>query len=228
MRITAAAFTVLLLLSACARPSRPAAPTPPAIPSPGSGTVYSLVPAESVLTVYAYRAGALASFGHNHVLVLTGLTGELHVPSDAMQVSGDIHARVADFRVDEPAARQAAGADFPGEIAAGDIAGTRQNMLGPQLLDAAHFPELHASILRAQGGPSDYAVSVAVTVRGVGTQQDFPARVTTSPGELAADGEISLSQRALGLAPFSILMGALSVDDSVRVRYHIVARAAGS
>jgi hypothetical protein len=228
MRTKTLALAALLLVSACARPPRPAAPTAPPIPVAGPGAVYRLVAEDSALTVYVYRAGPMASFGHNHVLVLAGLTGELHVPENPEQVSGDIKAQVTDFRIDEPAARQAAGADFPGEIATGDISGTRQNMLGPQLLDAAQFPELHASVLRAHGGPSEYAVTLALTVRGVGSTQDFPAHLTVTPGELTAEGEIRVSQRALGLPPFSILLGALAVDDSLRVRYHIVARATGS
>jgi YceI-like domain len=228
MRRHVAALVALLLVSACARPPRPPAPPPPAIPAAGPGTVYRLVPEDSLLTVYAYRAGPLASLGHNHVLVLAGLSGELHLPANPEQVSGDITAQLADFRIDEFAARQAAGADFPGEIAAADVAGTRQNMLGPQLLDAAHFPELHASVLRAHGGPSEYAVTVSLTVRGVASTQDFPAHLTITPQELTAEGEIRLSQRALGLPSFTALMGALSVDDSLRVRYRIVARTAGS
>jgi hypothetical protein len=228
MRAGTLAVAALVVVSACARPPRPAAPTAPPVPVAGPGAVYRLVPEDSVLTVYAYRAGPMASFGHNHVLVLAGLTGELHVPDNPEQVSGDIKAQLADFRIDDPAARQMAGADFPGEIAAGDISGTRQNLLGPQLLDAAQFPELHASVLRAHGGPSEYAVTLAVTVRGVGSTQDFPAHLAITPGELTAEGEIRVSQRALGLPPFSILMGALSVDDSLRVHYRIVARATGS
>jgi hypothetical protein len=228
MRAKVLAVAALLLASACARPPRPAAPAAPPIPALGPGVVYRLVPEESVLTIYAYRAGPLASHGHNHVLVLSGLSGELHVPEDRERVSGDIKAQVADFHIDEPAARRAAGADFPGEIAAGDIAGTRQNMLGPQLLDGAQFPELHAGVLRAHGGPSEFAVTLALTVRGVGSTQDFPAHLTITPSELTAEGEISVSQHALGLPPFSILLGALSVDDSLRVRYRVVARTAGS
>jgi len=228
MRAKIFAVAAFLMVAACARPPRPPAPGAPAIPAPGPGVVYRLVPEESVLTVYAYRAGPMAAHGHNHVLVLTGLTGELHVPDDHEQVSGDITARVGDFKIDEPAARQAAGADFPGEIPAKDIAGTRQNMLGPQLLDGAQFPELHASVLRAHGGPSEYAVTLALTVHGVGSTQDFPAHLTMTPRELTAEGEISVSQHALGLQPFSILLGALSVDDSLRVRYRVVARTGGS
>jgi hypothetical protein len=228
LSVKAAAIAALLLVSACARPPRPGAPPAPPVPAAGPGVVYRLVPEDSLLTVYVYRAGALSSFGHNHVLVLTGLTGELHLPDNREQVSGDITARVGDFGIDDAAARQAAGSDFPGEIAAGDIAGTRQNMLGPQLLDAAHFPELHASVLRAHGGPSEYAVTLALTVRGAGSTQDFPAHLTITPGELTAEGEIRVSQRALGLAPFSIMLGALAVDDSLQVRYRIVARTTGS
>jgi hypothetical protein len=42
---------------------------------------------------------------------------------------------------------------------------------------------------------------------------------------LRASGELSLRQSALGLKPFSVMLGALQVLDEIKVRAQIVARA---
>ena len=41
---------------------------------------------------------------------------------------------------------------------------------------------------------------------------------------LSISGTLPLKQSELGLTPFSALMGALQVQDEMRVRFHIVAR----
>ena len=59
------------LLAACPSPPRVSPSAPPA-PAAGVaahvGTLYTIVPAESLLTIRVYKAGALAAAGHNHVI----------------------------------------------------------------------------------------------------------------------------------------------------------------
>ena len=45
-------------------------------------------------------------------------------------------------------------------------------------------------------------------------------------GTLEASGEFPLRQSELGLTPFSAMLGALQVQDEMRVSFHIVAQAA--
>jgi len=47
-------------------------------------------------------------------------------------------------------------------------------------------------------------------------------------GVLTATGEFPLRQSELGLTPFSAMLGALQVQDEMRIRLRVVARAAGS
>ena len=80
-----AVVLLVLSLSACAtlRP-RPAASPAPAPPSsrlqslPPSGA-YPVDSQNSELRVLVYRAGPLANFGHNHVLVNRGVSGVVQV-----------------------------------------------------------------------------------------------------------------------------------------------------
>ena len=47
-------------------------------------------------------------------------------------------------------------------------------------------------------------------------------------GELTASGELPIKQTDLGLTPFSALLGALAVQDELRVRFRFVAHAAAT
>ncbi|MGH8275601.1 MAG: YceI family protein, partial [Steroidobacteraceae bacterium] len=56
----------------------------------------------------------------------------------------------------------------------------------------------------------------------------MPVHYERRAGELIVSGEGPLRQSDLGLTPFTALMGALAVQDEMRVRFRIVARAANT
>jgi hypothetical protein len=68
---------------------------------------------------------------------------------------------------------------------------------------------------------------VQTTVRGQLRTISVPVRYEFVAGALIVSGEAALKQSELGLTPFSALLGALQVQDEMRVRFRIVARAAG-
>jgi hypothetical protein len=51
-----------------------------------------------------------------------------------------------------------------------------------------------------------------------------PVSYTLGANELLAQGELTLKQTDLGLAPFTALLGALAVQDEMQLQFHIVAR----
>ena len=106
-------------------------------------------------------------------------------------------------------------------------AGTRSNMLGQALLDAARFPELKVSgrVLRLTA-PDAAQLAVEVLLRGQVTRLELPVRFAwRDAATLEVDGELELRQTQLGLAPFSVMMGALQVEDLMHLRFRLVARA---
>ena len=217
-----------------ATPPAQATPAPPVAP-PRLGTPYDVVPEASLLVVLVYRAGALASAGHNHVIASHELTGTLYVPPDVRRGSFELHVPVATLTVDEAALRaQQSAADFPPDVSEGAKQGTRRNMLGAALLDAEHSPEI---VLRGVGiapaaAPAGAAAAAAqaVVARVESTIRDqqrsfsVPVCYRLGDGVLTATGEFALRQSELGLTPFSAMLGALQVQDEMRIRFHIVAR----
>jgi hypothetical protein len=223
-------ITLLILLTGC--PTRPTSPPSGtreiAPPAPlHVGRPYDIVAAQSLLTVLVYRAGPLARAGHNHVIASHELTGTVYVSGDPARSSCELHVLVGSFTVDEPElrARERSESDFPPQVPLSARDGTRANMLGEAVLDAMHYPVVDITCLQLETGTTT-AARVRLVVRGRATLLMVPLKYSPGPLELTVDGELTLKQTELGLTPFTALLGALQVQDEMRVRFHLVARAA--
>jgi polyisoprenoid-binding protein YceI len=220
---------LFLLLAASAlagcgtrRPPAPSAAPLPVRSAPLAGDSLVLDCAASTLRVLVRREGALASLGHNHVLLLHPAAGEFRLSSGA--AVGSFEFAVDAAQIDEPAARAVAGPEFPGVVPADDIAGTRRNLLGPAVLDSAQWPRIRVEVASVSGGPEPSEVAAYLTVRDHRTPVAVPVQVTRQGEVVVASGELGLSQRALGLEPFSVLFGALRVADRLDTSFHLVLR----
>jgi len=235
----------LAMLSGCPSPPRAPPPLPPAapgaappavapVPAPHVGTPYQILPQSSLLTVLVYRGGTLASAGHNHVIASHDLSGAVYIPSAVMQSSFEVHVPVGTLTVDEAELRaQQPAAEFPPDVSESAKQGTRRNMLGEALLDAQRNPEIVLQSLQLEPAGSAAANSGAVlahvqsSVRGQLRTFTVPVRYRLEgKGALEISGEFPLRQSELGLTPFSAMLGALQVQDEMRVNFHIVAHAA--
>lgn len=231
---------VLLLAAACAfsgctpapresaAPPAVVAPAAPAPAAPASAAVYVVDAPRSEVRILTFRAGPLARLGHSHVLISRDVTGRVTLPEQDAPSTFELEVPVATLAVDEPAARSEEGDEFASVPSATDVEGTRRNLLGPQVLDAAAFPVVRVTGSAANGGPADYVVAARLEVRGRATPLEIPVRVQRTGSELVARGEFRVAQSALGLTPFSVALGALQVRDELVVRFRIVAVSASS
>jgi hypothetical protein len=243
------ATVVIFCLTGCpTRPHGPVSPTPISVPpgvppaqpgtpeapghEPGTSTrighPYDVVSSESLLIILAFRGGALAKAGHNHVIASHDVRGTFYVPDDVLQSTFELHIPVGQLSIDEPQLRTQEGSDFPPQVPDSAKEGTRRNMLSEALLNGAQYPELILSSQRLQRGPMGTSVlaDVQVTVRGQSHVIPVPVAYSLVGGELVALGELPIKQSDLGLTPFSAMLGALQVQDELRVRFRIVARQA--
>jgi polyisoprenoid-binding protein YceI len=187
-----------------------------------------VVASESLLTILAFRGGAFAKAGHNHVIASHDVSGAFYVPDDVLRSTFELHVPVAQLMIDEPTLRAKEGPDFPTDVPDSAKEGTRHNMLSEALLNGAQYPEFTLVSQRMQPGSmgSSVQADVQVTIRGQSHTVQVPVAYTLSGGELVASGELPLKQTDLGLTPFSALLGALQVQDELRVKFRIVARQA--
>jgi hypothetical protein len=231
------AAALALLLAACgAPPPRPPNPHPAAPPPANAhGTAYRIDSAHSELRLLVYRAGALAALGHDHVIVNRALEGWVSPAGSSAGAAFFLSIPTSGFVVDEAAARAQEGAEFSEAVGDDAKAGTLHNMLSPALLDAQNYAAITVQSISiepgaAQAPPADGQVSPAgmqatlrITVAGHDSSLVLPFTVETSAGRLHAQAAFTVQQTALGLTPFTALLGALRVDDQLRVKLNLLA-----
>ena len=220
-----------LLLAACgAFKARHAAPprSEESISRPGlpPGIVYHIDENQSELRILVYRAGPLARLGHNHVMVNRAISGAVSLADAAGASEFWLNVPVAGFVVDDAEARREEGADFAGDVPDDAKSGTLHNMLSAALLDAEKFPEITVESVAASGaqnGPGASTATVAISVAGHESKVDVPFTLQVDSHRLSATGSLELRQSLLGLTPFSLMLGALQVQDAMTIKFDIVA-----
>ena len=200
----------------------PAAGTPAAkMPSAGS---YRIDSSQSELRVLVYRAGALANFGHNHVICNRSVNGSIDVAPTLTASSFLLSAAVAGFIVDDSQARSEEGEDFAGEVSDGAKSGTWNNMTGPAVLDAMQYPVISVHSARLDTIQQTLTATVLVNVAGRESTVSVPFVLHDEPYGLSATASFELNQSALGMTPFSLMLGALAVRDTLLVKLKVIAQ----
>ena len=185
------------------------------------GKIYRIDQAQSELRILVYRAGPLARFGHNHVVVNRSIQGAAKVAGGRVGFSLNVPAER--FMVDDPQARREEGADFAAPVPEDARSGTLQHMLSAAVLDADAFPEI--SVIGVAGFPGAAPMRFTVTIRVAGHEStvEVPLTLKIDARSLSAAGSLELRQSALGLTPYSLMLGALQVQDALIVKFKIVA-----
>lgn len=226
---------VLVLLALSLAACRPTAQRPEVLPGqspaplPGS-VLFTLDDEGSRVRLRVYRDGPMAALGHNHVLTVHGISGWLQLHGEPTRSRVFLQFPVARIDVDDPALREAAGEEFSAPITPGGRAGTQRNMLGEQVLDAAHHASVtmrSTDIIRPPGaGAGTLRLTMQVTLRGRDASVEVPVSWQRQGDRLTVQGEFSLLQSQFGIVPFSVMMGALRVHDRIDIDFDLVARRA--
>jgi hypothetical protein len=225
----------LVVLSCTA--SKPPAPQPPSeprtipqaraerlppadVPVPGS---YRIDSSQSELRLLIYRAGALASLGHNHVIQNRSVNGSIDVAPTVASSSFSFSAAVAGFVIDDSQARAEEGDDFSSEVSDSAKSGTWNNMTGPAVLNAEKYPVIGVRSVRVDELSGVLTATVIVTVAGHESSVMVPFKLHKEAYGLSATAAFELNQSAIGLTPFSLMLGALAVRDTMQVKLKIIA-----
>jgi hypothetical protein len=211
-----------LLAAGCAQvpPAAPPAATPPGAPDLDAAyyrdaaargeKVYRVEPGDSLVVARVYRGGRLARLGHDHVVSSRESRGFI----DADRGRGDLYLALESLVVDEPAQRAAAGFDStPSES---DIAGTRSNML-EKVLAAERFPFV---VLRVRA-VAQATLEAELSLHGMTRPLRIPAKIESRGDRLDASGSFAINQTDFGIEPFSVLGGALAVQDRIELSFTI-------
>lgn len=226
------AVCVVALFSACGAPEmRPpktdtahaVGPVPPPEWALEKGQLVPMNTRRSRIVIRVYRGGRLAHLGHNHVLEVRGMQGDLKQLDNGGGLA-KLTIPVDEIVVDDAAARTRAGADFASQPKASAIAGTRSNLLGEKVLDAVNWPVVKLIARVADLQAADAVAQLYLNVRGVSRLYQVPVKGVSEDGGFGVSGILKLRQSDFGITPFAVLGGALRVQDEIEAEFLIVGR----
>jgi len=169
-------------------------------------TRYALSPDSRVL-VDLRATGLLRALGHNPTLVA-------HPEPTTLEVAeGDAGTTMATIALQFLVSR----IDLPEDISREDRDKMRENMAGDEVLDAARFPAVEVSA-QWRGTMESGRLDVDATVRGRTHALGMDVVLQRASDSLVARGTWEGRLTDLGIKPFRALMGALKLEDWVRLR----------
>lgn len=182
--------------------------------APDAGAVLKIDSAQSLIAVTVRRGGALARLGHDHVVASHDVTGTVQ----PAQNRADFQFRLDQMKVDEPDLRRVAGLEK--QPSADAVDGTRTNML-TKVLDAERYPLV---TVHAERGAASDPLDVAITLHGVTRSYGIPVDLREAGGVMTVSGTLTLNQTDFGLVPFSVMGGAMAVQDRMELRFTLIAK----
>jgi hypothetical protein len=239
IKISLQAMLLCGLLTACSQlpapppsapapvPNQPAATAPAAVAKPAGTSVkppaaaaavpvplLHIDPAQSLIAVTVRRGGMLARLGHDHLVAARTVSGTV-APA---QNRADFQFRLDQLTVDEAPLRAAAGLEK--QPSADAIEGTRTNML-TKVLDAGRYPLV---AVHAERGAPGQPLQTTITLHGVSRTLAIPVDIRVNAGIITVTGAVNLKQSDFGIVPFSLMGGALAVQDQLELKFTLVAR----
>jgi len=222
-----AAALLASLLAGCVAPVRELAPAPGApadfpeayyrAAAAQGRPVFRVDPAESLVVIEVRRAGRLARLGHDHVVASHEVEGYI-APEEGR---ADLYVALARMTVDEAVLRAEAG--FDTQPSDSDIEGTRANML-ERVLEAEKFPFALVRVSGAGAKQGSATLEVAITLHGETRALQAPAEIETLADGMIVTGRLAFDQTDFGITPYSLLGGAIAVQNRLDLRFRVRAR----
>jgi polyisoprenoid-binding protein YceI len=157
---------------------------------------------KSVMTVRVYKAGLFSALGHDHEIAAPIARGA--VDTTARQV--ELYTKAGALQVRDP------------EVSDKDRAEIQSTMLGPEVLDAEHHPEI---VFRSTGaepmGADSWNVHGNLTLHG--QTRALAVEVRETGGHYV--GTSRFRQTDFGIKPVKLAGGAIRVKDEIRIEFDI-------
>jgi polyisoprenoid-binding protein YceI len=179
--------------------------------------------ARSSLVVRLFKDGPAARLGHDHVVEARTFSGTIaHDPGDPAASTIRVDVDAGSLVADDPATRRKLG--LAGELSASERADIDAAMKAEGQLAVARYPSITFSSSAVARQPDGrYAVTGALTIRGVTNQVRFPADLRLDGGALRGRAEIRFTQSSFGYRPYRALLGAIRNQDEVVLHVDLVA-----
>ena len=185
--------------------------------------VLQVCPEQSLVTIFVDRGAGLSRLGHQHLISIHNLQGEVQLQTPVSSSTATVRALLSAMAVDEPGLRKAAGME--GELSKKSIAKTRRNML-TKVLAVSSYPEVSINITEfklQQGDNTQGLLNSVIGLQGQALTVDIPATIELDANRLHATGQFKINQSDFGIKPFSTLLGMIAIADELLIKFDVVA-----
>lgn len=213
-------FAAVLITAGLTRAQAPAQ-TPAAAARPQSQAQKSYQAGEFYLpSSRVYVHVDKTGLGHEHAVV--GQIARGRIVLGATKNAGELVFDMKTFHADSDAARKYLGLE--GTTSPSTQQAVTNNMMGPAVLDVAHFPtatfKAHSAVpldKPSRRGLPQYELSGEFTLHGVTHPLKFAVEVESVKGWQRIRGGFAINQTDFGIKPFTKALGAVGVADRLQI-----------
>ncbi len=163
-------------------------------------------PQQSAITIRVSKSGLFSGFAHNHIVVAPIAQAAV----DPAHMAVNITVATKEMKVTDP------------DVSQKDRTEIQTTMLGPTVLDAAKFPEIHFKSSRIeQTSPQHYRVTGTLDLHGANKEISFDV----SGGPEHYHGATKLKQTNFGIKPISMGGGSIKVKDELELEFDVYSAA---
>src|SRR5690606_14294023 len=174
---------------------------PVEVEAPAEAELFEIDAADSEIYWLVYKGeGAISQrLGHNHVVSVGQLIGQVLVHPELEQSRFEMEIPVEELVVDDAEIRAKEGDKFDSTPSADDIAGTRRNMLSDAVLDAENhlFVRINGTGPTGEGGEQRLEITIELLGRSI--PLTVPTEVTIDGDVLEAASTFRLTHEQLGM-----------------------------
>ena len=174
-----------------------------------SGT-HQIGPKDGKLTLNTYREGMGAKIGHDLTLEATRWSGTANLDP------GNPSASSVNVKVDARSLEILSASGGVKPLSDKDRKDIAKN-IDDKVLQTGKFPEITFQSTGVTGGPSQLTISGTLTI--VGNSQ--PATLDVSVQDTKVTAKTTIVQSQFGIKPFSAMLGALKVRDSIDLQVEL-------
>lgn len=187
-------------------------PAPPPAATIIQPKTYNIVPAESSLTIFVAKAGALSFLAHDHNIAVRSYSGRVVVPA-AGPASGSVELDID--------AKSLAVLDKVSEKDRKEIT----NSMNTAVLESGKFPKItFRSVGVSNVNGASLTVNGDLTLHGTTKRIAVPVTVSATAQLLRATGKITIKQTDFGITPYSAAAGSIKVKNEVVISFNVVAK----
>jgi polyisoprenoid-binding protein YceI len=166
---------------------------------------------ESRIEIHLFKGGFLGALGDNHLINLTHFSGTANL-SQADSWTADLSGEATSLKVIDPWGDPSERKEV------------QDTMLGPQQIDASHFPsiELHSLSFDPVGHETTWHLVANVKLHGVTRKAQFSLDCKQIGDKLHIRGKKMFKLTDFNIQPFSTAFGAVKVKNDFEVTYNVV------